>query len=123
MIVQGQELRHDKAVAMRIVDEVVPAKEAAQGREGRIIANPTAQQPWDGEKFKLPGGPIYSAAGMQVLAGLANAIYRRETYDNYPAAKAILQAVYEACWCPSIWRSGSSPGIRAGRVLAGSGAR
>ena len=25
----------------------------------------------------------------------ANAIYRRETYDNYPAARAILQVVYE----------------------------
>ena len=25
----------------------------------------------------------------------ANAIYRRETYDNYPAARAILQIVYE----------------------------
>ena len=25
----------------------------------------------------------------------ANAIYRRETYDNYPAARAIMQVVYE----------------------------
>ena len=44
--------------------------------------------------FKLPGGPVYSKAGMMVFPP-ANAIYRRETYDNYPAARAILQVVYE----------------------------
>ena len=30
----------------------------------------------------------------------ANAIYRRETYDNYPAARAIMQAVYEGLQLP-----------------------
>lgn len=30
----------------------------------------------------------------------ANAIYRRETFDNYPAAKAILHAVYEGLQLP-----------------------
>jgi 3-hydroxyacyl-CoA dehydrogenase/enoyl-CoA hydratase/3-hydroxybutyryl-CoA epimerase len=30
----------------------------------------------------------------------ANAIYRRETYDNYPAARAILQVVYEGLLLP-----------------------
>src|SRR5260370_35608571 len=30
----------------------------------------------------------------------ANAIYRRETYDNYPAARAIMQVVYEGLQLP-----------------------
>ena len=30
----------------------------------------------------------------------ANAIYRRETYDNYPAAKAILSSVFEGLQLP-----------------------
>ena len=30
----------------------------------------------------------------------ANAIYRRETYDNYPAAKAVLHAVFEGLQLP-----------------------
>jgi 3-hydroxyacyl-CoA dehydrogenase / enoyl-CoA hydratase / 3-hydroxybutyryl-CoA epimerase len=51
-------------------------------------------KPWDEKGFKLPGGPVYSKAGMMTFAP-ANAIYRRETYDNYPAARAILQVVYE----------------------------
>src|SRR5215471_7588470 len=45
---------------------------------------------WDVDGFRLPGGPVYSKAGMMVFMP-ANAIYRRETYDNYPAARAILQ--------------------------------
>src|SRR5208283_2802585 len=30
----------------------------------------------------------------------ANAIYRRETYDNYPAARAIMQVVYDGLQLP-----------------------
>ena len=29
-----------------------------------------------------------------------NAIFRRETYDNYPAARAIMQCVYEGLQLP-----------------------
>ena len=37
--------------------------------------------------------------GMMVFPP-ANAIYRRETYDNYPAARAILQTVFEGLQLP-----------------------
>jgi len=47
----------------------------------------------------LPGGPVYSKAGMMTFPA-ANAIYRRETYDNYPAARAIMQVVYEGLQLP-----------------------
>jgi 3-hydroxyacyl-CoA dehydrogenase/enoyl-CoA hydratase/3-hydroxybutyryl-CoA epimerase len=49
--------------------------------------------------FKLPGGPVHSKAGMMVFTP-ANALYRRETYDNYPAARAIMQVVYEGLQLP-----------------------
>jgi 3-hydroxyacyl-CoA dehydrogenase/enoyl-CoA hydratase/3-hydroxybutyryl-CoA epimerase len=42
---------------------------------------------------------VYSKAGMMTFPA-ANAIYRRETYDNYPAARAILQVVYEGLQLP-----------------------
>ncbi|HEY2242772.1 MAG TPA: FAD-dependent oxidoreductase, partial [Xanthobacteraceae bacterium] len=58
-----------------------------------------AKAPWDVDGFKLPGGPVYSKAGIMVFTP-ANAIYRRETYDNYPAARAILQVVYEGLQLP-----------------------
>jgi 3-hydroxyacyl-CoA dehydrogenase/enoyl-CoA hydratase/3-hydroxybutyryl-CoA epimerase len=42
---------------------------------------------------------VYSKGGMMTFPA-ANAIYRRETYDNYPAARAILQVVYEGLLLP-----------------------
>src|SRR5213078_1854201 len=51
------------------------------------------------EGFRLPGGPVYSKAGMMTFPAV-NAIYRRETYDNYPAARAVLQCVYEGLQLP-----------------------
>src|SRR4029077_14497222 len=54
---------------------------------------------WDVEGFRLPGGQVYSRAGMMTFPA-ANAIYRRETFDNYPAARAILQVVYEGLLLP-----------------------
>ena len=62
-------------------------------------ANPNAKAPWDDPKFKLPSGKVYSAQGMMIWPP-ANAIYRRETYDNYPAAKAVLKSVFEGLQLP-----------------------
>ena len=64
-----------------------------------IKAGGKAIKPWDEKGFRLPGGPVYSKAGMMTFPP-ANALYRRETYDNYPAARAILQAVYEGLQVP-----------------------
>ena len=56
-------------------------------------------QPWDKERFRIPGGAPYSPNGMMTWAA-ANAIYRRETYDNYPAQRAIMSCVYEGLSVP-----------------------
>ena len=62
-------------------------------------ANPNAKAPWDDPKFKLPSGRVWTPTGMMVWPS-ANAIYRRETNDNYPAAKAILHCVFEGLQLP-----------------------
>lgn len=64
-----------------------------------ILDGLKAVQPWDEKGFRLPGGPVYSAAGAQLFPP-ANAIYRRETHDNYPGARAILKCVYEGLLLP-----------------------
>ncbi|HET6374430.1 MAG TPA: 3-hydroxyacyl-CoA dehydrogenase NAD-binding domain-containing protein, partial [Methylocella sp.] len=42
---------------------------------------------------------VFSPQGMMIWPA-ANAIYRRETHDNYPAAKAILHSVFEGLQLP-----------------------
>ena len=93
-LLKGQDLRVDRAKAMKLIDAVVPQAELIKAAKDWIKAGGKAVKPWDEKGFRLPGGPVYSKAGMMTFPA-ANAIYRRETYDNYPAARAILQTVYE----------------------------
>jgi 3-hydroxyacyl-CoA dehydrogenase/enoyl-CoA hydratase/3-hydroxybutyryl-CoA epimerase len=98
-LLKGDQLALNRAKAMKLVDSVVPPGDLVKAAKDWIKSGGTAKAPWDAEGFKLPGGPVYSKAGMMVFPP-ANAIYRRETYDNYPAARAILQVVYEGLQLP-----------------------
>jgi 3-hydroxyacyl-CoA dehydrogenase / enoyl-CoA hydratase / 3-hydroxybutyryl-CoA epimerase len=93
-LLKGDQLKVDRAKAMKLIDAVVPPADLITAAKDWIKAGGKAKAPWDTEGFRLPGGPVYSKAGMMTFPA-ANAIYRRETYDNYPAARAILQVVYE----------------------------
>ncbi|MGI8526166.1 MAG: 3-hydroxyacyl-CoA dehydrogenase NAD-binding domain-containing protein [Pseudolabrys sp.] len=99
LLLKGGELKLDSAKAMKLIDAVVPPDHLIKTAKDWIKAGGKAKNPWDVDGFKLPGGPVYSKAGMMVFPA-ANAIYRRETYDNYPAARAILQVVYEGLQLP-----------------------
>ena len=98
-LLKGEQLKVDRAKAMKLIDAVVPQVDLIKVAKDWIKAGGKAKAPWDTEGFRLPGGPVYSKAGMMTFPA-ANAIYRRETYDNYPAARAILQVVYEGLQVP-----------------------
>src|SRR5580658_7750161 len=98
-LLKGDHLRLSRAKAMKLIDEVVPPGELVQKAKDWIKAGGSAKAPWDVDGFRLPGGPVYSKNGLMVFTP-ANALYRRETYDNYPAARAILQVVYEGLQLP-----------------------
>ena len=98
-LLKGDQLKVDRAKAMKLIDAVVPQADLIKAAKDWIKAGGKAKAPWDTEGFRLPGGPVYSKAGMMTFPA-ANAIYRRETYDNYPAARAILQVVYEGLQLP-----------------------
>jgi 3-hydroxyacyl-CoA dehydrogenase/enoyl-CoA hydratase/3-hydroxybutyryl-CoA epimerase len=98
-LLKGDQISANRAKTMKLVDEVVPAGDLVKAAKAWITTSGTAKAPWDIENFKLPGGPVQSKAGMLAFTP-ANAIYRRETYDNYPAARAIMQVVYEGLQLP-----------------------
>ncbi len=99
MLLKGELLRLSRAKAMKLVDAVVPAADLVKAAKDWIKGGGKGVAPWDVQGFKLPGGLVYSKAGMMVFPA-ANAIYRRETYDNYPAARAIMQVVYDGLQLP-----------------------
>ena len=99
MLLKGEQLKVDRAKAMKLIDAVVPPADLIKTAKEWIKAGGKGVAPWDVQGFKLPGGLVYSKAGMMTFPA-ANAIYRRETYDNYPGARAILQVVYEGLQLP-----------------------
>ena len=99
MLLKGDQIRPAAAKKMGLVHEVAPADQIVALAKAWVKANPNAKAPWDDPKFKLPSGKVFSPAGMMIWPP-ANAIYRRETYDNYPAAKAVLTCVFEGLQLP-----------------------
>ncbi|HEX8665559.1 MAG TPA: 3-hydroxyacyl-CoA dehydrogenase NAD-binding domain-containing protein [Beijerinckiaceae bacterium] len=99
MLFKGEQIRPLMARNMGLVHEVAPRQEIVEKAKAWIRGGGSAVAPWDQPKFKAPSGKVYSPAGMMTWPP-ANAIYRRETHDNYPAAKAILQSVYEGLQLP-----------------------
>ncbi|WP_315918561.1 FAD-dependent oxidoreductase [Mesorhizobium sp. SP-1A] len=99
MLTSGQNLTPQKAKAMGLIHDVVEPKKLVDAAKAMIAAGLRPVQPWDEKGFKLPGGPVYSAAGANLWPP-AIAILRRETYGNYPAAAAILKCVYEGLLVP-----------------------
>ena len=99
MLFKGDQIKPAQAKAMNLVHAVQPREKIVEAAKEWIKAGGSAKAPWDIEGYKLPSGKVHSPGGMMIWPP-ANAIYRRETQDNYPAAKAILQSVYEGLQLP-----------------------
>ncbi|MEI9426540.1 3-hydroxyacyl-CoA dehydrogenase NAD-binding domain-containing protein [Mesorhizobium sp. Cs1299R1N3] len=99
MLTSGQTLSPQKAKAMGLIHEIAEPAKLVETAKAMIRNGLKPVAPWDEKGFKLPGGPIYSAAGANLWPP-AIAILRRETHGNYPAAAAILKCVYEGLLVP-----------------------
>src|SRR5580698_6115079 len=99
MLLKGEAVNPAKAKALKLIDAIVPSANLIKAAKDWIKGGGKAVAPWDDKSFKLPGGPVFSKNTMMMFAA-GNAIFRRETYDNYPAARAIMQCVYEGLQLP-----------------------
>ncbi len=98
-LLQGKTLNAAQAKSMKLVDETAVPKKLVEAARKMLKAGVDPVKPWDKKGFKLPNGPIYSPAGFQFWPA-ANAIYRRETFDNYPGPRGVMHAVYEGLLLP-----------------------
>jgi 3-hydroxyacyl-CoA dehydrogenase/enoyl-CoA hydratase/3-hydroxybutyryl-CoA epimerase len=94
LLLRGDTVDLARAKALKLIDAMVPAADLIKAAKDWIKGGGKAVAPWDEKGFKLPGGPVFSKNGMMMFPA-GNAIYRRETYDNYPAQRAIMSCVYE----------------------------
>src|SRR3954471_20068180 len=99
LLLKGEAINLARAKQLNLIHAIVPAADMIKAAKDWIKGGGKAIAPWDEKGFKLPGGPVFSKMGMQMFPA-GNAIFRRETYDNYPAARAIMQCVYEGLQLP-----------------------
>ncbi|MDN5788756.1 FAD-dependent oxidoreductase [Pseudorhodobacter sp.] len=90
-----------KAKAAGIIDEVVAPDQLLVRAKEWVLAATDADlvKPWDAKGYKMPGGAPYSPAGFMTFVG-ASAMVHAQTMGVYPAAKALLSAVYEGALVP-----------------------
>ncbi|MFT3972541.1 MAG: 3-hydroxyacyl-CoA dehydrogenase NAD-binding domain-containing protein [Amaricoccus sp.] len=96
VLLEGKMLAPAQARAMGLVDETpAPADLLAAAKAWVLAAQPAdLVKPWDQKGFKFPGGAPYHPAGFMTFVG-ANAMVLGKTQGVYPAARAMLSAIYE----------------------------
>ena len=88
-----------KAKQAGLVDEVLPADELLSAAKAWVLSSPSIVKPWDEKGYKMPGGTPYHPAGFMTFVG-ASAMVNGKTQGAFPAAKALLSAVYEGAMVP-----------------------
>jgi len=97
LLLEGKLNDPKKAKSAGVIDEVVEDPVAAA--KDWILSEPKIVKPWDEKGYKMPGGEPYHPAGFMTFVG-ASAMVNAKTQGVYPAAKALLSAVYEGAMVP-----------------------
>ncbi len=84
-----------------LIDEVVAPDQLLIRAKEWVLAATEADlvKAWDAKGYKMPGGTPYHPAGFMTFVG-ASAMVHGKTMGVYPAAKALLSAVYEGAMVP-----------------------
>ena len=93
-ILDGRHMSAGEALKLGAIHAVALAGDVVAKAKAWISDGGKAEQPWDVKGFRQPGGVPFSPAGM-MLWPVANALYRKQTFDNYDAQRAIMKCVYE----------------------------
>ncbi len=101
VLLEGKMLDPAKAKSAQLIDEVVPADELLDRAKAWVLEASEADivKPWDQKGWKMPGGAPYHPAGFMTFVG-ASAMINGRTQGVYPAAKALLSAIYEGAMVP-----------------------
>ena len=101
LLLEGKLNDPQRAKAAGVIDEVVPADQLIEAARQWVLNAKDADivKSWDQKGYKMPGGTPYHSAGFMTFVG-ASAMVNGKTQGVYPAAKALLSAVYEGALVP-----------------------
>ena len=98
-LLEGKMVAPAAAVKAGLIDEVADDPVAAARDWVLNAKDADLVKPWDAKGYKMPGGAPYHPAGFMTFVG-ANAMVNGKTKGAFPAAKALLSAVYEGALVP-----------------------
>ncbi|WP_411838731.1 3-hydroxyacyl-CoA dehydrogenase NAD-binding domain-containing protein [Paracoccus sp. ME4] len=98
-LLEGKLSDPKKAKAAGLIDEVVEDPLASAKAWVLSATDADIVKPWDAKGYKMPGGEPFHPAGFMTFVG-ASAMVHGKTMGVYPAAKALLSAVYEGAQVP-----------------------
>ena len=98
-LLEGKMVSPEAAQKAGIIDEVSDDPMAAAKEWVLNAKDADLVKPWDAKGYKMPGGAPYHPAGFMTFVG-ANAMVNGKTQGAFPAAKALLSAVYEGALVP-----------------------
>ncbi|GFE51248.1 3-hydroxyacyl-CoA dehydrogenase [Roseobacter cerasinus] len=98
-LLEGKLVDPVKAKGAGLIDEV--SDDPTADARAWVLSAKDADlvKPWDAKGYKMPGGAPYHPAGFMTFVG-ASAMVNGKTQGVYPAAKALLSAVYEGALVP-----------------------
>jgi 3-hydroxyacyl-CoA dehydrogenase/enoyl-CoA hydratase/3-hydroxybutyryl-CoA epimerase len=96
-LLEGKLSDPKKAKAAGLIDEV--SDDPMEAAREWVLSEPKIVKPWDEKGYKMPGGAPYHPAGFMTFLG-ASAMVHGKTWGAFPAAKALLSAVYEGALVP-----------------------
>ncbi len=101
LLLKGSTPDPQKALALGTIDEVTPPEKLLErAKEWVLSASPDdIVKQWDRKGWRLPGGRPYDKQGFMTFAA-ASAMLSAETSGVYPAANALMSAIYEGCLVP-----------------------
>ena len=67
-LLKGDQIKVDRAKAMKLIDAVVPPAELVKAAKDWIKAGGKAKNPWDVDGFRLPGGADAAAGGCAAIS-------------------------------------------------------
>lgn len=94
-LTEGKKVSPKEALSNGLVHELATDREDLMAKaKAWIMATKSAQQPWDQDGYKIPGGSPQSPKLAQMLP-VAPAMLAKKTYNNYPAPLAIMAVAIE----------------------------
>ena len=100
LILQGQNIRPEKALELGIVHELAPAQKVVERAKQWLLERGDPLAPWDKKGFKVPGGAGAMSPRNAQTFMVGTSLLVGKTRNNYPAPIAAMSAVYEGCITP-----------------------